>query len=78
MEEKNYRVPDYVRRAQKKYIEKFDRITISLPQGSREKLLAIGHGRTAGAVCRDIVLQALSDEDGENAERRTDQGFTDM
>ena len=78
MENEKKKTADYTRRAIKKYEEKFDRIGVLLPAGTKKELEKIAAGRSIGAVCRDIImeyLKTLPHEDGEDAENLAPQGI---
>ena len=63
MENEKNRVPEYMKRAIKKYNEKIFRVAVLLPMETREKLTAAAGDRTVGSLCRDIIMEWLKNHD---------------
>lgn len=53
------KVPDYTKKAIEKYHSKFDRFTVSLPAGMREKITALT-GLSANAYINSLVAADLA------------------
>lgn len=59
------RTASYTRAAVDKYNSKFDRITINLPLGSKDKIVT-ATGKSAAAWCREILENELNKIDIES------------
>lgn len=52
------KTPDYTRKAIDKYNQKFDRITVNFPKGTKEKIKELT-GETAGGFAVKCVIKEL-------------------
>lgn len=55
---KENKTPDYTRAAIDKYNQKFDRITVNFPKGTKERIKELT-GKTAGGFAVECVTAAL-------------------
>lgn len=55
---KENKTPDYTRAAIDKYNQKFDRITVNFPKGTKERIKA-ATGKTAGGFAVECVIKEL-------------------
>ena len=62
---KENKTPDYTRKAINKYNEKFDRITVNFPKGTKEKIKELT-GKTAGGFAVECVINELEKLENEN------------
>lgn len=60
MSESGNKTPDYTRKAINKYNDKFDRITVNFPKGTKERIKELT-GKTAGGFAVESVLLRLDE-----------------
>ena len=69
------KTPEYTRKAIQIYNNKFDRIAVNLPKGTKERIKELT-GKSCNAYISELVLEDLKRKEGENA-RTSDVPFMD-
>lgn len=64
--------PEYTKRAIKNYNNKFDRVAVNLPKGSKEKIKQLTGGQSCNAFINVLVREKLEDLEAANEQQQKD------